>query len=300
MSDPLRIEPVAPADWPALAAFIAERNAADGEVRCLHSHAGDDAAAHADELRALAADEGRYCVARRGDAIVGVAGAEFDAVLGRAWLRGPLVAAGENFGQLAGVLLDALCTHLPPGVDRHDAFVSARCDEALRFYRDRGFAADAGHDEFTLDAPRPSCAAAPGLQLSPPDPAWRAAIGALHDTEFPTGYVTADALFAPPAADRFTCIALVDNAAAGYVHAHFDAQWREGYVDFLAVAAVARGRGVGRALLQAATDWSFGTMGARAVTLTVRADRAAARRLYLAAGFILVRRGIGMCWQPAR
>jgi ribosomal protein S18 acetylase RimI-like enzyme len=294
MSDLLRIETVEPAGWPALAAFIAERNAADGDVRCLHSHAGDDAAAHADELRALGADEGHYCVARRGDTIVGVAGAEFDAALGRAWLRGPLVAAGEDFGYLAGLLLDALCSHLPPGVDRHDAFVSARCDEALRFYRDRGFGADAGHDEFTLHATPAPYAVNAGLELVLPDPAWRDAVGGLHQAEFPGGYATADALFAPPAADRFTRIALVGGSPAGYVHAHFDAQWQEGYVDFLAVAPWARGRGLGRALLQAATDWSFRPMRARAVTLTVRADREAARALYLSAGFTCVRRGIGL------
>ena len=94
-----------------------------------------------------------------------------------------------------------------------------------------------------------------------------------------------------------TRIALVDGTPAGYVHAHHDAQWREGYVDFLAVASTARRRGVGRALLQAAVDWSFEQRGARAVTLTVRADRAQARALYLAAGFVRVRTGIGMQWR---
>ncbi len=174
------------------------------------------------------------------------------------------------------------------------ARTSGTCDEALRFYRDRGFGADAGHDEFTLYAPPVPCAAIAGLELVPPDPAWRDAIGELHQTEFPGGYVTADSLFALPVVDRCTRIALVGGRPAGYIHAHFDAQWQEGYVDFLAVAPWARGRGVGRALLQAAADWSFGPMRARAVTLTVRADREAARALYLAAGFACVRRGIGL------
>jgi ribosomal protein S18 acetylase RimI-like enzyme len=35
-------------------------------------------------------------------------------------------------------------------------------------------------------------------------------------------------------------------------------------------------------------------MRARAVTLTVRADREAARALYLSSGFTCVRRGIGL------
>jgi GNAT superfamily N-acetyltransferase len=294
MTDPLRIDTVAPADWPSLAAFIAERNAAGGDVRCLHSHAGEDAAAHADELRALAPAQACYCIARRGDAIVGVVGAEFDGALGRAWLRGPLLAAGEDFPQGAGALLDALCAQLPPGLRQHDAFIASDCHEALAFYGARGFVPDAGHDEFILRAPLPPLVPGPRVQLVPPRLAWRAEIGALHEAEFPGGYVTADALFEAPAPGRFTRIALLDDAPAGYVHAHFDAQWQEGYVDFLAVAPTARRHGIGRALLQAAVDWSFGSCGARAVTLTVRADREAARALYRTAGFERVRTGIGM------
>jgi GNAT superfamily N-acetyltransferase len=294
MSDLLRIENVAPAGWPALAAFIAERNAADGDVRCLHSHAGEDAAAHADELRALAPEQACYCIARRGDAVVGVVGAQFDVVLGRAWLCGPLVAAGEDFEGVAGLLLEALCALLPQSVDRLDAFVSDHCDEALHFFRGRGFDADAGDDELMLHAPMSPGAPMVGVRPAPPDPGWRDAMGSLHDGEFPGGYVTTHALFAPPVPDRFTRIAPVGGSPAGYVRAHFDAQWQEGYVDFLAATPRARGRGVGRALLRAATDWSYGPMRARAVTLTVRADREAARALYLSSGFTCVRRGIGL------
>ena len=297
MAADIVVDPVSPAEWAGLAPFIAAFNAASGDVRCLHSHAGDDVAAHADELRSLSPDAACYCVARRGRRVVGVAGAEYDLQLGRAWLRGPLVAPGENFNSVGGPLLDALIARLPPTLARHDAFVSADCAEALDFYRARRFAADAGHDEFTLSVPMAARALPRGVQIEPPDAAWRDAIALLHEAEFPGAYVIADALFLPPAPDRFTRIALVDGIAAGYVHAHYDAQWREGYVDFLAVASTARRRGVGRALLQAAVDWSFEQRGARAVTLTVRADRAEARALYLAAGFVRVRTGIGMQWR---
>jgi ribosomal protein S18 acetylase RimI-like enzyme len=294
MSNALHIDTVPPAEWPTLAAFIAERNAADGDVRCLHSHAGEDATAHADELRALAPEEACYCIARRGDVRVGVVGAEFDGALGRAWLRGPLVAAGEDFPQVAGALLDALCARLPPGLRQHDAFIASDCHEARAFYEARGFVPDAGHDEFIARALPPPFEPESRVRLMPPRPVWRDAIGVLHDAEFPGGYVTADALFEAPAPDRFTRIALFDDAPVGYVHAHFDARWREGYVDFLAAAPTARRHGIGRALLQAAMDWSFDSCEARAMTLTVRADRAAARALYRAAGFERVRTGIGL------
>jgi hypothetical protein len=43
----------------------------------------------------LAADAACFCAAWRGERLVGVVGAEFDVTLGRAWLRGPLVADEE-------------------------------------------------------------------------------------------------------------------------------------------------------------------------------------------------------------
>jgi GNAT superfamily N-acetyltransferase len=295
MPSNLSIETAAPADWPALAPFLFERNRVDGDVRCLHSHAGLDAAAYAKELRSLPADEACYVAAHEDGELIGVAGAEFDASIGRAWLRGPLVAAGRDFGAVAAPLLDALCAQLPLPVVQLDVFVSSGCGEAIDFFRSQGFGSESAYGEYTCLPPAPAAAAiAPGVALVAPDPRWRAAIGALHNAEFSRAYVSADALFEPDLPDPLTRIALLDGAPAGYVRVHFDAQWQEGYVDFLAVAPAARRRGVGRALLQAAREWSFAQPGARAVTLTVRADRDAARALYEAAGFRRVRICIGL------
>lgn len=295
MSAGLCIEAVPPLQWPALAPFLFAANCAGGDVRCLHSHAGPDAAAYADELRSLRADEACYFAARDGGELNGVAGAEFDVALGRAWLRGPLLAAGRGFDTVPARLLEALCAHLPRSIVQHDVFVSSACAEAIDFFRRQGFAREAAYGVYTSVPPLPAPAPlSPGAALAAPDPRWRAAIGALHEAEFSRAYVSADALFEPDAPDRHTRIALLDGAPAGYVRVHFDAQWQEGYVDFLAVAPDARRRGVARALLQAARAWGLAHPGARAVTLTVRADRDAARALYESAGFRRVRTCIGL------
>lgn len=290
----LRIGTVAPADWPSLAGFVYRHNHIDGDVRCLHSHAGVDEAAYAEELRSLPADEARYVAAYAGGELRGVAGAEIDVVLGRAWLRGPLVDAGLDFSIVAAALLGALCAQLPAAVVRHDAFVNATCAEALAFFRAQGFGSEAVFDEFAAQGLAPPAPPPPAVQLVAADRRWRGAIGALHDSEFPSGYVTADGLFAPDAADVLTRVALVDGEPAGYVRAHFDPQWQEGYVDFLAVLAACRGRGVGRALLAEALRWSFAQPGTTAVSLTVRKDRLAARALYESVGFRSVRTAVGL------
>ena len=295
MSVGLHIESVAPADWPALAQFLFAANRIDGDVRCLHSHAGLDAAAYADELSSLPPDQACYVAARQDGELIGVAGAEYDAALGRAWLRGPLVASGRDFGAAAAPLLAALCAQLPPRILQQDVFVSSNCAEAIDFFRSQGFAREAAYGEYTSLRPAAVPAALPrGIAVVAPEPRWRAAIGSLHESEFSRAYVSADALFEADSPDRLTRVALLDGAPAGYVRVHFDAQWQEGYVDFLAVAPASRRRGVARALLQAACDWSFAQPGARAVTLTVRDDRDAARALYEAMGFRRVRICIGL------
>jgi GNAT superfamily N-acetyltransferase len=294
MSDALHVQAVPAADWPSLAAFIFAHNRASGDVRCLHSNAGEDEAAHADELRSLPPGEACWCAARAGGVLVGVAGAEYDATLGRAWLRGPLVAAGHDYPGVAERLLPALCAQLPATIVVHDAFVCAGCTDAIELFRRQGFSNESTHVEYSVRPPVAEVAVPPGVRLAAPDPRWRAAIGALHESEFRSPHVAATELFEPDAAGHFTRIALVDEVPSGYVRAHFDRQWQEGYVDFIAVSPAARRRGAGRALLQAALQWSFGQAGARAVALTMREDRASAGALYEAAGFQRVRTGIAL------
>lgn len=300
----LRIDTVPPARWPRLAPFIRACNGDGATLRCLHSHAGATVAAYAAELRKLPREAACFVAARDGAQLVGVAGAEFDTDTGRAWLRGPFVAADRAFLPLAQMLLDALIAALPPMLQRFDAFVDAGCAEALAFYGAHGYQSDAGDDELHFDLTGRGSAelptvVPPGVKLRAPQPAWRAPIAALHLAEFPDPYLSAARLLGRQPPDRLTRIALVDGVPAGYIHAHFDAEWHEGYVDFVAVQPAVRRRGVARALVAAAVAWSRRRHRARGVTLTVRADRGGARALYESMGFVRVRTGVGLRWQRA-
>lgn len=291
----MQIESVPPHEWPELGPFLCAHNGKQGATRCLHSDAGPDAAAYADELRGLPQDEAVFWVVRDDAGVAAAIGAEFDLGLSRAWLRGPLARADASGAEAAGALLDHLVRTLPPTLTQLDAFIEERAADLIALYASRGFdTRNGGHHEFTAHPPYVPAAVPAGVALRPADATARDIIGTLHDATFTRAYVTADQLFAADDAARRTRIAWLAGAPVGYVHGHFDRPWQEGYVDFLAVLPDARGQGVGRALLTDFLAWSAQAHAARAVTLTVSADRAAALGLYAACGFTRVCTGIGL------
>jgi ribosomal protein S18 acetylase RimI-like enzyme len=291
----LQIESVPADQWPDLAPFLSAHNGTSGAPRCLHSDAGPDAAAYAEELRGLPHEEAVFWLARDAAGVAAAIGAEFDLELNRAWLRGPLARADAAGAQAAAALLDHLLRTLPPTLTQLDAFIEERAVDLIALYASRGFdTRGGGHHEFTAQPPFASAVPPAAVTLRAADPTARAVIGALHDEAFTRANVTADQLFEADDAQRRTRVAWLAGAPVGYVHGHFDRPWQEGYVDFLAVLPAARGQGVGRALLTDFLAWSAQAHAARAVTLTVRADRAAALGLYAACGFTRVCTGVGL------
>jgi ribosomal protein S18 acetylase RimI-like enzyme len=274
---------VPPAEWRALAPLIFALNRrADGRVRCLHFEQGDDEAAHANELGALAADEALF-VAVDGR---GVVGAEFLAGQARAWVRGPLADEPALGATLLQALFDAL-----PGVTRFDAFPQADEQALVAMLRDAGFVPEALHHVMGLDAAAARLSAAVGSRAVQLADAPLPALLMLHDRLFPGTYLRGDALVASLDADHALLLREEAGLGIGYAYVQWQSETREGYVDYLGVDEAARGRGWGRALLDDAVRWSL-ARGARRVCLTVRADRAPALGLYRAAGFVELAAGL--------
>lgn len=277
---------VPPADWPTLASFLHRHNRRpDGRVHCLHAEQGDSAQTHADELRELPPDEGLFIAA---DGPVAVIGAEFDPALRRAWVRGPLVAdlppadAATLRRELVVALLQAL-----PQIDRFDAFPSADETALIATYHAVGFEDQQQHHVMRLDAGTPLPAsdfAGTLVDARPDDPAIQR-LAPLHDRLFPGSYLPGERLAAELDDHRRLFIAHLDGQAAGYVYVQDKPLEPEGYVDYLGVDESARGRGVGRALLLAASRWALQERALPCVHLTVRQDRAPALGLYESLGF---------------
>ncbi len=75
-----------------------------------------------------------------------------------------------------------------------------------------------------------------------------------------------------------------DGAVAGYVTCQLDAASGIGRIGLIAVAEAARGRGLGRALVQGALAW-FRENGCREVRVATQGTNLVAQRLYQAFGF---------------
>jgi ribosomal protein S18 acetylase RimI-like enzyme len=281
-----------PADWPALAPFILRHNRLpDGQPRCLHAHQGDTIGEHAQELRALRADEAAFWTASRAGRMQGLIGCAFDPLLRRAWLRGPLTTEGAP-DELAVSLLLALEGGLP-ALDCFDAFPSETDPSLNRLFPSAGYERQGVHR--VLEAP---------LAPSPDDSAMRpsgvlraeavglAALLALHRDMFPTSYLKdSDFEAAIQAADRCLLACTIDGRCVGYLHAKDEPGQQEIYIDYVGVAAEARGQGIGRALLLAALAWGW-DLGRTRASLTVREDRASALTLYQRLGFTQVSAGV--------
>lgn len=282
---------VAPSDWVALAPWLFAWNRRPGGVHCLHADQGDDLATHTAELAALAPDAGAFWTLDEGAGAVAVFGCEIDAALGRAWLRGPLVEDRAVLDRLLPLFGATLATGLP-GIRQVDAFAAADGPWLNAWYAAAGFQAQQLHRVLQADLvalpgrpPRPD-----GVQPALPDDI--AAVTTLHEALFAAAYLReSDFVHALNAPDRVLLV-VRDEAGVplGYLHAEDRPAQHEVYVDYLGVQPERRGRGFGRALLQAALHWAA-RRGRRQVALTVREDRQRALDLYLAAGFVEVSAG---------
>jgi ribosomal protein S18 acetylase RimI-like enzyme len=303
---PVGIRAVPPEQWPGLATFIHRHNRrGDGTERCLHAGQGDTVEQHAHELAALAADEAAFWQAGLGPAREPQAliGCEMDAALSRAWLRGPLWAgdAPPPPGLLES-LLQALAAGLP-AIRCLDAFPAEDEPVLNALYERSGFRRLGVHrvmEAALAPVPAPAGPSADQpLRLQPPARIRRAeaadlpALLALHECLFPNGYLKpgdmADALQHP--GRRVLAGLDADQRLVGYLHAKDEPEPPEVYIDYLGVAADARGRGVGQALLAEALAWGR-ALGRPRASLTVREDRSSALSLYERSGFRQVSAGV--------
>lgn len=285
--------PVPPGDWPSLGAFIFRSNrTTDGRVRCLHGDQGDDEHSHVAELAGLPTGEAAFWrVAASGGETLGVIGCEIDVALRRAWIRGPWAVPGPSSASLEAALLDAMERALPE-VDCLDAFPNEDDKALAALFQGAGYRCmdvhrvmqaelrDAG--TATVADPRVRATQADDLRHWLP----------LHHGLFPASYLSDDEIAAAIGdGPRLVLTARLDGRPAGYLVAKDEVTMDELYVDYLGVDPAARGRGLGRALLQHAMRWAEGR-GRSCAVLTVRQDRAEALSLYLQCGFRQVRAGV--------
>jgi ribosomal protein S18 acetylase RimI-like enzyme len=289
--DQFQIREAQPEDFGPAAAWIVEISSNPAQ-QCLHSWAGEDAAALAGQLRAYHRDgELVYFLAFLDGDLVGVMGSEYDKELRRAWLHGPLIAfpAWEN---LAKVLYDRVMAALPSQINQWDVHLRVENEQACSFYGAMGFVENGYTCDYCLSAPGP--AMAENSRCIPLLPEFHESFDRLYRQLFPAGYYSGERM-ARMIGAGFQVLVVVDAGdVQGFVAAGVEEEAADGIVHFLGVRADCRGRGLGRSLLAAGVQWLLEEAKVSRVCLNVRAEKLETRRLYERAGFKLRFQGVSL------
>ncbi len=288
------VRPAIPTDLAGVAALIARTNVAPAS-QSLHCAATTSAGVRAALRRAEdfpgGWERGFIAGVTPDEEPAAVLGAQLDPDRVLAWLWGPWLADERHWHKpLPTLLLDTLCQRLPASVRRLEAFLHVENRAALRFLQSRGFTVGAVTHIYVA---RPSGSAVPNEVGADLGVTHEVAFGRLHAETFPAHGSTpaADLLAGRDAEHRiFAC---TDGLRLlGYVCVSINRAPSEGFVDYLAVRASARGRGIGAALLRRARWWAFEEQGLPQLALCVSDWRAGARRLYEQTGFTLSASGM--------
>jgi ribosomal protein S18 acetylase RimI-like enzyme len=229
--------------------------------------------------------EESFFLAEADGRLVGVMGFDADETLGKAWLLGPFVD-GAPWQPAAEALCAAVQAALPPAVTLLELFGHVDNENLARFALLHGFTAL--QDTHLLTLPRPLYPPPANGVVDLPD-ALTDAFEALHTAVFPNTYYSAEQLLAMRD-DRHRLLGLVDDGRLlAYAFLQIIPDTGEAYLDFIAVDEAARGHGAGKQVLAAVVRAAFERPEIDHLNLTVDGDNAAACRLYLSAGFEVVR-----------
>jgi ribosomal protein S18 acetylase RimI-like enzyme len=277
-------------DLDAVVAFIAEEQTRP-ERRC--TYVGTRPEGIRAELDALAPPwpETLRVVTGEDGALRGAVVVEWDEAAGRSWVLGPWVGGdAAAWDALAPGLLDAALSQLPITVTRHEVCSDVSNELLAELAAEVGWRPTAVNHAYVVDE-----AAVAGWPDDPPTvpvrdatPADAAAMGPLHDAEFPGTYATVEQLLAGQEDSSWVVLVVpgADDELAGYAAGRVQPDG-EGYIDYLVVHPGARRAGVGRRLVTALTRELLAAASTGRVHLTVQDERAEARALYEALGFRL-------------
>jgi ribosomal protein S18 acetylase RimI-like enzyme len=225
-------------------------------------------------------------VAREGGRMVGAVVGDWDPDVGRAWILGPWVPGGDGeWRRWARPLVDSVLAQLPAGIEDWELAADVSHDKMAALGADLGLSAGEVNHVYTVDAAAVDAWPDPVLEVRSAAAADVELIRPLHDQEFPASYATVDQLLPDPPDGRYQVVVAMEGPVLlGYAAGRVQADG-EGYLDFLAVADAARGRGTGKALMSAICRPVIAASTTGTLHLTVQDHRTPARRLYESLGF---------------
>ena len=215
------------------------------------------------------------------DQIVGVLGLDYDSEIGRVWVHGPIIAAAD-WNAVADDLYHAAQAALNQSAD-HEMSFDLENIQGITFAEQRGF--EVYGDCYILFVDRSQLATIPAQQAEPYRAEFAEQFIALQNSLFPSASTTAQQILKQLDEQHRLLLMTDGDTLLGYIYAVVEPQSGEAFIDFVGVSEAARGRGIGRKLVQAGVHWLFRWPSIENVCLVVRTDNASAYHLYTSAGF---------------
>jgi ribosomal protein S18 acetylase RimI-like enzyme len=293
-----RIRPARNADHDQVVALLRRLQAMPSHHIGFH---GETTAELADELATLHFPAGTLVAVDDSDEVRGVLSADVDRELSRAWWFGPFVdvpaehpAADRIWTRTADALYAA--AHALPvlrGVRDSELYGHVEHCRLAAFAQRHGFPPGEYSSLLVLDGvdlvrlvgavPDSGAANIAELPTPPTDSAAAAALIRLHERSFPNTYLSAAAVLAGER-DRTVVTATIDGTLAGY--AVGGVQPQDYFIDFVAVPAEARCKGIGSALVTTLVQRLADRHGAReAACAVVAGGNAPSRHMLRTLGF---------------
>jgi ribosomal protein S18 acetylase RimI-like enzyme len=272
------------AETQIIARLIAAVNS-DPAHHCLHCDQEEEGVLEEIKMLEIPMEES-FVVARDGERIVGVLGADLTLERDRAWLWGPFVA-GADWVETAEALLTHLTTKTHPQLKQLNQFLNAANEQGLLFFLEQGFE-EIKTSHVYQALPPVDAVEEPNSEIAPPQ--WRSFID-LHEKTFPTTYFSGREIIERLGKQNKVFVEADEENVLGYVYANVEPT--EGFIHFLAVQQKARGQGIGKRLLTTAVSWLFNNQKAPQIGLVVD-DENNARQLYERCGFELLHTGVGL------
>lgn len=227
-----------------------------------------------------------FRLAQVGQKLVGVMGVDFDRHIGRAWLYGPIVTAGDWMGT-AEALYETVIKGIPAGsgVCEAEMFIDSHNLNCRRLAERHAFNRVGEFSICTISAER--MASLPNEPIEAWDGSGAEQLGALHKSLFPQPHHTLDSIMEERDKGAILLVESDEKGPAGYFFGSAAAEAGEGYVELIGVRADCRRSGLGRRLMLAGLAQLRRTPGLQRVTLSVAADNEGALRLYDGLGFLV-------------
>lgn len=242
----------------------------------------------------LSLDESIIVYMEQGE-IVGFLGFDVDLEEGTAEIWGPFIdtESGPLWQRIATDLWNTGVAKLGNRVHTFKGFYNAANDRAREFMNQLGFVYK--QKESVLVIRRSSAKLEQGRSridsksnnsIAAWDKRWKEAFSILHDQCFPSTYYNSSAILERLSDENRLFLYLQEEELLGYIYTEGNEEHAEGSVEYIAVSAAARNKGIGTELIRYAVTDLF-DRPIEEIRLCVSSSNSTALGIYLRAGFIV-------------